>query len=209
MTKRKGNCGTRGGSRARDGAPRDEAILSRITARDKSALLDLHARLAPGLLGLAFQINPDRMKAAAIVEETFVRLWREAHCLPRDSTSVAVWLVLKAREIALAAKRPKGSRGLSVHDQVHAGKGAYSWLPRVEDVARLQARRVLLKKTLRQLPTQQGAALAFAVWEGLNEQEIAERLGEPLARTQASIRAGMRFIRHRMRVVIGTWSARI
>ena len=189
--------------------PGHEALLGRIAARDRSALLDVHSRLAPGLLGLAFQISPDRREAEAIVEETFVRLWRESPRFPRESASLAAWLVLTARQIAFARRQPKRSRARRSEDQVRSVKGLYSWLPRAEDVARLDARGVLLKKSLRQLPKQQGAALALAVWEGLSEQEIATRLGEPLARVQASVRAAMRFVRHRMRVVLGTWSAHI
>jgi len=82
-------------------------------------------------------------------------------------------------------------------------------LPSHDAIDQLESRSELLRKTLRQLPKHQQDALTLAVWEGLSVQSIAERLGEPLAKVESSLRAGMRFIRHRMSVVLGKWSAPI
>jgi RNA polymerase sigma-70 factor (ECF subfamily) len=185
------------------------ATLARIAARDKSALLELYVRLAPGLLAITSQITPDPEGGTSAVEETFVRLWREAPRFPRETASVVPWLVLTARRMALQKRlgRHAAQRGLSPANQW--GGGSYAWLPSQDEFTRLEQRRELLRRTVRQLPKQQHEALMLAVWEGLGEEAIAQRLGEPLARVQSSLRAGMRFIRHRMRVVLGTWSAQI
>ncbi len=209
MRTRKGSRAKTARIRGKENDPGHRAILSRIAARDKAALIELHARLAPGLMGLASQIALDPLDAAAAVEDSFVRLWREAPRFPSDTASVATWLVVMARQNAVERRRRKGMPDGRPAAPIPPLMRAFSWLPRPEDFDRLEARRGLLKKVMRQLPEPQRAALALAVWEGLNEEEIAIKLGEPSARVQSSIRAGMRFIRHRMRVVLGTWSAHI
>ena len=98
---------------------------------------------------------------------------------------------------ALARRPPRASQYL------------FSRLPRPEEIARLEERRELLKKVVNQLPQPQRYALELAVFEGYTEAEIAEKLGEPLGRVQAALRAGMRFLRHRLRAVMGTWAANI
>ncbi len=209
MTVRKRGRAGGGKTRSREARPGPEALLGRIAARDKAALVELYARLAPGLMGLASKIAPDSRDAAVAVEEAFIRLWREAPRFPSDTASVASWLVVLARRNAVERRRRKGAPGGRLESLLPTLMKSFSWLPRPEDLARLDARRELLKKAMRQLPEPQRAALALSVWEGLNEEEVAAKLGEPPARVQSSIRAGMRFIRHRMRVVLGTWSAHI
>jgi RNA polymerase sigma-70 factor (ECF subfamily) len=209
MTARKQGRTDKRRSRQKESRPGFPDTLERIAARDKTALLELYARLAPGLLAITFQITSDPEDAASAVEETFVRLWREASRFPREAASVNPWLVLTARRMALQKRLGKhaAQRGSNLaHDLVGE---SYAWLPSQDEFTRLEQRRELLRKTLRQLPTHQHEALMLAVWEGLGEEAIAQRLGEPLARVQAALRAGMRFIRHRMRVVLGTWSAHI
>ena len=183
--------------------------LERIAVRDKTALLELYASLAPGLLAITSQITPDPEDAASAVEDTFVRLWREAPRFPRATASVVPWLVLTARRIALQ-KRLGRHTAQSGSNPAHDLLGeSYAWLPSQDEFTRVEQRGELLRKTLRQLPKHQHEALMLVVWEGLGEEAIAQRLCEPLAKVQSALRAGMRFIRHRMRVVLGTWSAHI
>jgi RNA polymerase sigma-70 factor, ECF subfamily len=198
-------------ARSRSTVTRDSmpVILERLAARDKTALLELYARMAPVLLGITSRITSNPHDAAWAAEEALVHLWRDAARFPRDSASVTVWLALNARRYALQ----KRGRVLAVqqgstpeHDPMIE---SYSWLPRQDAMDQLEARRELLGKALRQLPKHQQDALTLAVWEGLSVQSIAERLGEPLAKVESSLRAGMRFIRHRMSVVLGKWSAPI
>jgi RNA polymerase sigma-70 factor (ECF subfamily) len=209
MTARPGKGREGARSRAKDTHVQYQDILERLAARDKRALLELHARMAPGLLGITSRIASDPRDAAWAVEEAFVHLWREAAHFPRDAASVPAWLVLNVRRYALQKRGsvrglPQGST--PARESIFE---SYSWLPSHDAIDQLESRSELLRKTLRQLPKHQQDALTLAVWEGLSVQSIAERLGEPLAKVQSSLRAGMRFIRHRMSVVLGKWSAPI
>ena len=83
------------------------------------------------------------------------------------------------------------------------------WLPRQEEIALLEERWELLRKVFSQLPKAQRGALELAVFEGYTETEISEKLGEPLGRVKSELRASMRFLRHRLRAVLGIWAANI
>ena len=82
-------------------------------------------------------------------------------------------------------------------------------LPQPDEIAALEERRELLKKVMKQLPAAQREALDLAVFDGYTEVEIAEKLGETLGRTKTALRAALRFLRHRLRAVLGTWAANI
>ncbi|MBZ5514344.1 MAG: sigma-70 family RNA polymerase sigma factor [Acidobacteriia bacterium] len=185
-----------------------EALATRAAERDLGAFAELYGRLAPGLLGMALRILPDHAAAAGIVEQAFVLFWNETRRFPRDGASVAAWLSLTARQIAVNTRRSR-LRLPAVSGSKTSPLGDYAWLPHPEEIARIEERRELLRKVLHQLPKDQRDALELVVFEGLTEEELAARLGEPLGRVRSGLRASMRFLRHRLRAVLGTWSANI
>jgi len=186
-----------------------EALLARVAERDEGALGKLYDLCGPGLLGLALQILPDRRAAEEVVEGAFVRLWNEARHQAHAGHSVAAWLVITTRNAAIERRRAERQLPALARRPPRPPQHLFSRLPRPEEIARLEERRELLKKVVNQLPQPQRYALELAVFEGYTEAEIAEKLGEPLGRVQAALRAGMRFLRHRLRAVMGTWAANI
>jgi len=186
-----------------------EALLARVAERDAGALGKLYALCGPGLLGMALQILPDRRAAEEVVESAFVRLWNEARHQAHAGHSVAAWLLITTRNAAIERRRAERQLPALARRPLRPPPYLFSRLPRPEEIARLEERRELLKKVVNQLPQPQRYALELAVFEGYTEAEIAEKLGEPLGRVQAALRAGMRFLRHRLRAVMGTWAANI
>jgi RNA polymerase sigma-70 factor (ECF subfamily) len=186
-----------------------EALLARVAERDEEALGGLYGQFAPALLGMALQILPERNAAEEVVEDVFLRLWNEARRLSRQPGSVAAWLTVVCRRAAI--DRHRGERKLPPLwrggiDSLHK---FLFWLPRPEEIALVEERCDLLRKVVSQLPKSQRSAQELAVFGGFTEAEIAEKLGEPLGKVKSGLRAGLRFLRHRMRAVMGTWSADI
>ena len=186
-----------------------EALLARVADRDESALGELYNRHAPGLLGLVLRSLPDRAAAEEVVEGVFLRLWSGARRVSREGASVAAWLVLAARAVAVEKRRAGLNlppRGRAKPDPLEK---SLSWVARPESITKVESRRDLLKKVILQLPKAQRGILEMALFEGYTETEIARELNEPLGKVQSGLRAGMRFLRHRLRAVLGTWSAEI
>ncbi len=210
-----------------------EQLLAQAAQNDMGAMAELYDQCAPGLLGMLARILPGRDAAEEVLEEIFVRLWEQARSLVQSGGSVAAWLVVTARASALARRRiqpvtPRGpviplrsgkgraprSRAASPRPSTQNGVGPFlaaslAWLPPPEEIARMDDRRELLRKFLRQLPKAQEAALDLVVFEGCTDVEIAERLGEPLGKVKSSLQAAMTFLHHRLRAVLGTWTANV
>lgn len=187
---------------------RPEALVARVAEGDRAALSELYDRYAPGLWGVVWRILPDRDAAEEVIASVFLRLWNEARRFSRARASVAAWLLLMAR--AAAVDRQRAARKLPplvLHPDPFLK--SLSWLPCPEEIALLEERRDLLRKVVNQLPKPQRGALELAVIEGYTEAEIAARLGEPRGRVESTLRAGMRFLKHRLRAVLGTWTANI
>ena len=184
-----------------------QELLSRIAEHDTEALGELYDQQAPVVLGLLMRILGDRAAAEEILENVFVQLWNDARPLARAGASPAAVLLLMAR--ASAVEKVRAGRGLSRRVPGLSSRGLAEWCPRRKEIAHVDERRELLKKVVNQLPKPQREALDLAVFEGLVETEIAVKLGEPGARAGASLSAALRFIRHRLDAVLGTWTADI
>jgi RNA polymerase sigma-70 factor (ECF subfamily) len=184
-------------------------LLARIAEHDGAALAELYQRCAPALLGMVRRILGERGAAHQVVEDVFVRLWHEARHDPHQEASVAAWLVVVARNAAVDRRRAERKLPPLAHSRPDPLEKSFAWLPRPQEITRLEERRELLRKVVNQLPKPQRQALELAVLEGHTEAEIAAKLGEPLGRVRATLRAGMRFLRHRLRAVLGTWAVNI
>ena len=189
--------------------PTAEELLALVVKNDEEALGELYDRFAPGLLGMLLRILHDRDAAHEVLQDVFLRLWNEARRYGQHGASVAAWLVVMARTAAI--ERLRGERKLSAVDRGIPAPllKSFSWLPRPEEIALLDERHELLNKVINQLPMAQRKALELAVFEGYTQAEIARQRGEPLGRVKAELRAGMTFLRHRLRAVLGTWAANI
>jgi len=208
-----------------------EDLLVRIRKRDREALGELYDRCAPRLRGMTLRILSERDSADRAVREAFLHLWEAAAPIsPRagrngapavssrsalsdarldgpPGASAAAWLTLQARTMALARLRAVRTGG-AVPGLEPSGQFV-SWLPRTEEVEIVDRRRDLLQKILNQLSRPQRELLEKVVFEGCRETELAEKQGEPVAKVKSDLRAAMRFLRHRLRAVMGTWGANI
>ncbi len=189
--------------------PRPEELVARLSKRDASALADLYDQFAARLYRLLVRILADRAAAGDALHDVFLQLWSEARRLRQPPASVAAWLMLTAR--VTAVERLRSQRKLPIINRAKSiplEKSA-SWLPSSEEIALLEERQELLRKVVNRLPDAQRRALELLVFEGYTETEIANKLGEPLGKAKSGLRAGLTFLRHRLRAVLGTWAANI
>jgi RNA polymerase sigma factor (sigma-70 family) len=82
-------------------------LPARIARHDLAALSELYDRFAPRVFGLITYILASRDEAEEILQEVFLRLWRECKSLDQESSSAAAWLIVTSREAALERLRTR------------------------------------------------------------------------------------------------------
>jgi len=197
---------------ARIAATEPESFLAQAAAGDRAAFIQIYDHFAPQVLGVIRRVLADAAAGELALEDVFVKLWKEAPQLVRARASVAAWLMLTARAYAVDRLRRGGDAPPSsapMHHAVSRPDESLSWMPDAQAIARLDERRVLLRKVLGQLPRPQLKSLELMMFAGRDEAELAVDLGEPLARVKTELRAATRFLRHRRRAVTGSWTVDI
>jgi RNA polymerase sigma-70 factor, ECF subfamily len=189
--------------------PTVQQLLAGIAQHDEPALAQLYDIAAPGLYGLITEIVSDSEAAREILKEVFVRLWRDAKRIHAGDGSVKVWLALEARAKAVDWQRTQAGLRTTAHSRLQSLTKLSSWMPRPAGIEQVEKRRTLLEKLVRRLPKPQSELLELAIVKGFTETEIARQVEQPPGRIEHELRAGLRFLRHRLRAVMGTWSANI
>ncbi|TAM81505.1 MAG: sigma-70 family RNA polymerase sigma factor [Acidobacteria bacterium] len=184
-------------------------LLAGIAQHEESALADLYDLASPGLYGLITEIISDREAALEILKDVFARLWRDAKRIQAAGGSVRVWLALEARARAVDWQRSQAGLRTTAHSRLQSLTKLNSWMPRPFDIEQVEKRRHLLEKLVRRLPRPQSELLTLAIVKGFTETEIARQVEQPPGRIEHELRAGLRFLRHRLRAVMGTWNANI
>jgi RNA polymerase sigma-70 factor (ECF subfamily) len=155
------------------------------------------AEHAPEVRAAAAAVLRDPVGADDVVQDVFLRLWRQPHAWDPARGALGPFLRLMARSRALDLWREAEVRQRVLRRAVEMERPE----PRPEgddgpDAAALRAaERAELVATLRTLPHEQRRAIALAYWGGLTAEEIAVRSDVPLGTAKSRVRLGLRRLR--------------
>jgi RNA polymerase sigma-70 factor (ECF subfamily) len=174
----------------------DEALIAALVAGEPEALGALYDRHAWVLFSLIMRIAGDRDVAEEILQEVFLRAWRQAHAFDETRGTVRFWLQriahnLTLNELRRRQRRPQVQRrppNTDAEDDDYAGHVAAGQDPAVD--AWCAVRDAELAQALDQLPPVQRAVLLLYA-RGFSQSEIAAKLGEPLGTVKSRMRRAL------------------
>jgi RNA polymerase sigma-70 factor (ECF subfamily) len=177
----------------------DGALMARVEAREADALGELYDRHAARLLGLARRILGEGGEAEEVLQEVFLFAWRAAASYDAARGTVLTWLLIATRSRAIDRLRSRksaartGGRSLEeigvdppARDDVEADSADRQW-------------NGICRTAVGELPRDQRQVLELAYFEGLTQQEIADRTATPLGTVKTRARLGLMKLRERLR----------
>src|SRR5690348_16790870 len=171
--------------------------MHRLAMGDSEALSQLFQRYAGAVYSLAYRMLNDREGAEELLNEAFVRVWRQAPSFDARRGKLSTWLMSVARNLGIDQLRSRRARPQR-SDPLTPGDPELDLADDSVDVERdvwHAERRRLIRQALQQLPPAQRQALELAYFEGLTQTEISARLGDPLGTTKTRIRLGLQKLR--------------
>lgn len=178
--------------------PDDAAVAEQAAKGDEQAfrvLVDRHSR---GVFQVAFRLTGRREDAEDVVQETFVKAYRQ---LPRFEarSSVATWLYRIGFNCAVDLVRRRGRRETAVEpDRLDERAGAHA-APGADDLVFAGQIGARIEAALTGLSTQERAAFVMRHVHDCSIDDISEALG---LKTNAAKHAVFRAVR-KMRVALG------
>jgi RNA polymerase sigma-70 factor, ECF subfamily len=154
---------------------------------------DEHAR---GAYRAAFRVLGNGAQAQDVVQDVFLKLWRDPGKFDVRRGELGSYLRLMARSRALDTWRQGQAAGRAA-DRLKLGvaddEGRDDERPAV--AAEHDATRRTVRDALRGLPSVQREALVLAYWGGLTADQIARRSNVPLGTAKSRIRLGLARLR--------------
>ncbi|HUR59618.1 MAG TPA: sigma-70 family RNA polymerase sigma factor [Opitutaceae bacterium] len=171
----------------------DARLLQRVAQGDQQAFADLYDRFSTPLYATALRIVRDSAEAQDIVHDVFVTVWDKAAGFESERGSAFSWIVTLVRNRAIDRVRSRRRRAELLAESAPADLGYQENPPTGSGsetaTANDEARAV--RAAVATLPAEQRRALELAFFSGLTQEQIAEKLSEPLGTIKARIRRAL------------------
>jgi RNA polymerase sigma-70 factor, ECF subfamily len=182
----------------------DAGLVAAVARADSRALELLYERYSRGVYSLALRLLGDSPAAEEVVQETFLKLWRQPDAYQPTRGRLFAWLlgVAHHRAVDLLRRRqleerhrlstaPVGQSLVELLDSLGLTSredDPQTWLGNLEQ-------RVALERALGRLPAEQRLALELAYYRGMTQAQIAACLGEPLGTIKTRVRLALQQLR--------------
>lgn len=202
-----------------DGTPeQDASLVASVALGDAGALEQIYERHSRGVYSLAVRLLSDGPAAEEVVQETFLKLWRQPSAYQPARGRLLAWLLGVAHHHAIDLLR---RRQLEQRHRVQStpytnGDGLADLLdnlglaaPEGDPQAGAGAfeQRVAIGQALASLPNEQRIPLQLAYYKGMTQLEIATLLGSPLGTIKTRMRLGLQQLRKAPELTL-LWSER-
>lgn len=178
---------------------RDDELMDRLGSRDLAAFEVLYDRYGDLVYSVCLRVVGDTYIAEDVTQDVFVRVWRRPEQFDLRRGKFVTWLLSVARNRSIDHRRSQSRR--MRHEALPSIDEEEDTLPS-EDARDDPALQTVLadecaavRKALEVLPPEQKLAIQLAYFGGLTQQEIANKLGQPLGTVKTRIRLGMQKMR--------------
>jgi len=166
----------------------DQELIASVAKRNRQAFDLFYDRYAQIIFNLCVRILKEEAEAEDVLQEIFVQVWREAERFDPSRASVKTWLFTIARSRSLDRYRSRKTARQRIDE------GAEENLEQLSSNEDLQATTMMQKyvsNALGQLTKDQRVVLELSYYQGMTQEEIADRLGEPLGTVKSRIRSAL------------------
>lgn len=160
-----------------------------FSARGRGAAEDLYDRFASRIYGLGIVMLGSDAAAQDLVQDTFVKLWRNAERYEPARGKLETWVLLIARSLAIDGLRRRVLESRVLERTGPAAKASPERGP--EELAETMDLAERARRAMSGLSNGQRAALELAYFAGKTSAEVAELEGIPLGTAKTRIRTAL------------------
>ena len=174
----------------------DAALMRAFARREPGAAEELYGRFASRVYGLGIVILGGDAAAQDLVQDTFVKLWRNADRYDTTRGRLETWVLLIARSLAIDTLRRRVLESRSLEAGGHPREADDA--PGPEELAGTADLADRARRAMDGLSGEQRAALELAYFGGKTSAEVAELEGIPLGTAKTRIRTALIRLREAM-----------
>lgn len=165
--------------------PIEQTIVRLLGNKDQAAITLLYENYADSLYGVILKVTGNEEVAQDALQETFVKVWKNAQKYDPKKAKLFTWLYRIARNTAIDKLRSFNNR---YHKEVQIDKTNVYILPGTslnQDVIDLRAH-------VARLDDKYQIVLNALFFEGMTQQEASDELEIPLGTVKSRLKIGLR-----------------
>jgi RNA polymerase sigma-70 factor (ECF subfamily) len=166
----------------------DVKLIARMRAGDKDAMAAVYDRYRGIVYGVALRVLGNSTAAEDVLQEVFLRLWRNPNGFDAERGKLPAWLAVIARNRSIDYLRQRPPEDDIEDFTISSNIDLEDGFARMQAVERIRA-------IISELPREQRRSLEMVYFEGMTQSEIAAKTGEPLGTIKTRIRTGLLTLR--------------
>jgi len=168
----------------------EEELVRRLQAKDKTAIAEVYDAYAPSLYGIALHVVKSEGIAQDVVQETFIKVWKNAATYDTRKGTLFTWLLNITRNGAIDKTRSAAfQRRRKVEPVNEYLKNDYKLS------TKQNTDQIGLRSFVNQLEEKYRDIIELAYFQGYTQQEIADHLDLPVGTVKSRVRIGLRELR--------------
>ena len=168
-------------------------VLEQVSAGDSQAFAALHERTSEHLLWVATGVLRDRHLAEDVLQDVYLKVWKQAHRYDPSLAGPMTWLATLVRHHAIDVLRSRRSSLMHEPGQADDSPGDTAADPAPAAGAVLDGARI--ETRLQRLGARYRQTLALVYYHGMSHSEVAQHLGAPLGSVKVWVRRGLDHLR--------------
>jgi len=171
----------------------DEELISLAQAGSAEAFASLYDRHSRSAYSLAYRMMGEKQSAEDLVQEVFLKVWRNSASYRTERGSVRTWVLSIVHNRGVDQLRSTASRRRT-QDRVEASAPTSQPSEAFTETWR-NNQRDQVREALKTLPAEQLKILELAYFSGYTHVEIAGFLDLPLGTVKGRMRLGLRKVK--------------
>ncbi len=174
------------------------SLLARCAVSDAVAFRQLYDANAGRLYGIALRITRQPALASDAVHDALLQVWRNSARFDPERGNADGWLIslVRYRALDIARRQSRETPGLEIPEQTDTDPDALSRL-----VTGSESK--ALRHCLEQIEAPRRSLVMLAFIDGLTQNEVAARVGQPLGTVKSSIRRALLSMRSCLQTMLG------
>ncbi len=156
-----------------------------LKQRDQGAFTYLYDRYSGSLYSIILNIVPDRDLASDVLQEVFVKIWKQIESYDTIKGRLFTWMLNVARNASIDAVRSKGyqksQQNRELTENIYDAGGS----------TEINTDRIGLKKIVNNLKDDYKIIINLSYFEGYTQDEISKMLGIPLGTVKTRMRSAL------------------
>ncbi|MFN0013398.1 MAG: RNA polymerase sigma factor [Saprospiraceae bacterium] len=169
------------------------ALVERLQQGERPAFAELYDRYGKNLYAIIFEVTKSESDAEHLLQDTFVKIWRNIGRYDATKGRLYTWLVVIARRMALDFVR---SNYFLEKQTIQSTDVAVSVASPAPEMKRLD--HIGLENAVGSLQPQLRQVIDLQYFMGYSQQEVADETGLPLGTVKSRTRAALSQLRQQL-----------